>query len=142
MHPKPVSKAAIKREQSERKRGIINTVTSAALHIIHDSHLNGSTIWPKKGIQSHSTDMFEKTDVIDVQVFVHYNDDGSTNEKMRINLLGTNYARMVKQEKQLESIIDQSIYDGVHFQYVDRGDIGVGLTKTWIKMDFTFTIQN
>ena len=131
---------AQKKEQNEVKRGIINIVTSAAMHIIYDSHLAESQLWPKKGVLSHSTNNFELNDVIDVQARIIYDKNGNADEKLILNLINTNYARILKQSSQLELIMDQAVYQGVCFEYLDIYHIGLGLRKTWTTIDFTFTI--
>ena len=131
---------AQKKEQNEVKRGIINIVTSAAMHIIYDSHLPGSPLWPKKGVLSHSMNNFELNDVIDVQARIIYDKNGNADEKLILNLINTNYARILKQASQLELIMDQAVYQGVCFEYLDIYHIGLGLRKTWTTIDFTFTI--
>jgi len=131
---------ANKKEQNEIKRGIINIVTSAAMHVIYDSYLAGSALWPKKGVLSHSMNNFELNDVIDVQARIIYDKNGNADEKLILNLINTNYARILKQSSQLELIMDQAVYQGVCFEYLDIYHIGLGLRKTWTTIDFTFTI--
>jgi hypothetical protein len=133
--------AQLKKERSEIKRGIVNRVTSAALHVIHDSQLNGTKLWPTDGVLAHSTATFDYDDIIGVQVLITYDDNGVANQKLKINLINKNYPRIIKQKEQIELILDQSSEDNVYFEYVDFTEIGIGLYCTWVRMTFEFTIN-
>jgi hypothetical protein len=132
--------AQLKRDRAEVKRGIVARVTSAALRIIYISHLKDSRLWPKDGVLSHSTATFSMDDLIDVQVLITYNQDGISNETLKINLINSNYSRLSKQKDQIELILNQAIEDNIHFEYIDFSEIGIGLGNTWSTLTFKFTI--
>ena len=133
--------AQLKKERTERKRGIVARVTSAALHIIHDSAFNGSELWPEDGVRAHSTSTFDYDDIIDVQVLITYNEQGEADEKLKINLINKDYPRINKQKEQIELILDQASGDDVYFEYIKSSEIGIGLYCTWTRMTFDFTIN-
>jgi hypothetical protein len=133
--------AQLKKERNEIKRGIVARVTTAALHIIHDSQMRATSLWPEDDVVAHSTSTFDYDDIIDVQVLINYNEDGLVHEKLKINLINKDYDRITEQKNQLELILDHSSADNIYFEYDDFNEIGLGMYCTWTRMTFKFTIN-
>ncbi len=126
----------IKKEQADIKRGIIDQVTCAVMHILYDSHLYGTILWPKNGVVACGNEGFEKGDIIMVRAIVRGNEN-----RLLLNMVNKSHKRVREQAKIIEPILDQAIYDNVFLHFTHYGDCGLSGTKTFGQMDFNFTIQ-
>lgn len=124
------------------KKDIISRVTAAALHILHDSQLFGSNLWPKNGVVVPATANHDAKDVIEVRPLIHTLPDGTTSQILRLNMFNDSYARVKKQQMVIEPILDHSIYDNIHFTFDYSRDCGMGLDRTMGMMNFNFTIND
>ncbi|SMC52349.1 hypothetical protein [Pedobacter nyackensis] len=124
------------------KQDIISRVTGAAMHIMHASHLYGTSLWPKNGLKAPTMANFDMKDIIEVRAFVHYKEDGTPSYGMLLNMFNINWNRVKKQQTAIEPILDQSIYDNVYFSFDRASTLGMGLTRTMGQMHFKFTIND
>lgn len=131
METKPLTK----KELAQIKRAQIDTAITAAMHILHDSHLFGTTLWPKKGM--HAGFNIDEYDTISVQAFIN-----EFEHKVVINFFGNNNPRMDKQMNAVKLVMDDSIYEDIAFTYQDYGSIGCGVGGTWAKLYYIFKNTN
>lgn len=102
--------AQLKTEQSKIKRDIISHVMESVMHILYDSQLYESSLWPKNGFKSGYTGE-EKMDTITIGILV-INESGF--KKIQFNIWGKE-RRVLKQRRQLALIFDQCVYDNLFF---------------------------
>lgn len=126
---KPLTKKAL----AQIKRDQINDAITGAMHILYDSHLKGTTLWPKKGL--HAGFKIDDYDTISVQAFI--NDLGN---KLVINFYNNNDARINKQANAIMLIMEDAIYNNLHYTYIDHSAIGCGIDGTWAKLNYSFTL--
>lgn len=100
----------LKREQKQAKRDLISYITESVLHMLHDSQLFGSNLWPKKGFVSGYKGN-EELDTISIIIVIS---DNNSYKKVRFNILGKE-ARVLKQHRQLVLIFDQAVYNDIYF---------------------------
>lgn len=122
-------KPLTKKEQTAIKRGITDLAIVAAMHILHDSHLNGSELWPKKGMFAGWG--FEDWDTVYVgaRIFDDHN-------LLRVNIWDQDLERIREQIDAFDMVLDQATYDNIFFTAYHHGLNTSGLGM----LDFKFTI--
>lgn len=134
------------------KQDIISRAINAVMHILHDSHLYGSDLWPEHGFKTGiSRDKI--SDIIDVYISAGVNDTTKKYyQSMHFNIMNVQHKRSLDQAKSLDNIFDKAIYDGVyfessihpstpyHYRFSSRGIVRSNLQ--YIQLPFTFTIND
>jgi len=106
-----------KKEQSALRLGIINRVFSAVMHILEESHIYGTDIWPVNGFKAGSfPDVDENgayiNDTINVKVIAQAEPHMY---KVRFNNWNLTEQRIVDQTNQMLLIFGDAVYDNIHF---------------------------
>jgi len=138
---------AQKKQDTERKLPIIARVCSAAMHLLHDSHMADTTLWPRKGFLAGFRQEDDKSDSIRFSARMEFDQGKATWQAIYFNVLNKSGARCYKQAKQIDLILDQAVYDGVHFLSQQEADnyfyhnecFFTGLEFTSIYFKFTIT---
>lgn len=123
-----------KKELSQLNRDVKQIVITSALHLLYDSHLYNSKLWPKNDIK---VGYGIGTKIIDA-LWIECNAEGIDNEpidgRLLINTWNTSEKRSTEQFNEIERILDQSVYENIHFEHE--------LTSLDRFIWFKFTIQN
>jgi hypothetical protein len=129
------------------KQDAIGVVYSAVLHILHDSSLYGSSLWPSGGIIAG----FPREIFIDDSWYVGVSIRGTESQWMYINIHSESATRAKEQALILDMILDESLYDGVHITVWLHEKLGTGYryhlsgpaqpNKYYMHLPFKFTIQ-
>jgi len=129
-------KPPTKKELAQIKRDQINDAITGAMHILYESHLFGTTLWPKKGVHAG----FKIDDYDTISVTCNINDNY---RRLTVNFYGNNNPRIDKQMNAVKLIMDDSTYENLLYTYQDYGTIGCGVGGTWARLyyDFTNTLQ-
>jgi hypothetical protein len=109
------------------KPDTISTVINAAMHMLEDSGMYGSKLWPKNGVRTGSGSL---TDCIYLAVNAY---GFPTVGRLVFNPPDTR--RGDKQSDQIRLIFDYAIRDNIYFEYEFRNSTLVN--KLWFK----FTIE-
>lgn len=109
-------KPLTKKEQAAIKRATIDKVFVACMHILENSQLYGTSLWPKNGFivgsfPEKNSRGNPKLDVICIKPLI----TDEYNSWVRFNLWNKSESRAFKQCKQLKLIFDQTTYDGIYF---------------------------
>lgn len=107
--------AQLKREQAEINRGIIDQVTSAALHILHESYLPETTLWPKKGFKAGYRSKSAENNAIIYSARRTYELNYPVWQAIYFQCMNKSERRCINQQKHIYQIMDSAIYDGIHF---------------------------
>ena len=134
--------AQLKKEVANMKRDQIVMATEAVLHILHNSQLYGSSLWPKNGFLTGGYRWDEKLDTITIGINIV---PESEYKKVRFNIWGKE-TRVLRQRKQLVLIFDQAIYNGIYFypeypEYINKLTCHYHDNYVMDMLDFKFTIQ-
>lgn len=133
------------------KQDIISQVTSAAMHILHDSYLYGSTLWPKRGFVIGALREDFIHDIIYVIARVRLNQRTLENDQsLSLILHSLNYKRIKKQAQTLDLILDYAVHSNVSFNMYDYPELDLE-TRYWggcignsqshyIQLHYSFTI--
>jgi len=138
---------AQKKADTERKLPMIARVCSAAMHLLHDSHLYDTSLWPKRGFLAGFVNEFDKSDSVRYSARMEFENGKPTWQAIYFKILNKSGARCYKQSKQIDLILDQAIYDGVHFTSEQEADnyfyhtdcYFTGLQYSGVHFRFTFT---
>ncbi|NII81682.1 MULTISPECIES: hypothetical protein [unclassified Pedobacter] len=106
-----------KKEQSAIRLGIINRVFSAVMHILEESHIYGTDLWPVNGFKAGAwPDLDEngiyKYDTINIYIIAQAE---PAMYKVRFNNWNTSEQRIVDQTNQMLLIFGDAVYDNIHF---------------------------
>ncbi|MEJ2905035.1 hypothetical protein WAE58_21500 [Pedobacter panaciterrae] len=105
------------KHNQEVKRDKISRVTSAVMHLLHGSHLYGSSLWPKHGFQSGYGGEFTKSDTVMVGVSIGHNHQMNVSwQSICCNIITNEVIRGKKQAELIDSILDHAIYDEVYIE--------------------------
>ncbi|RQO66811.1 hypothetical protein DBR40_21920 [Pedobacter sp. KBW01] len=138
-----------KKEQTAIRLGIINRVFSAVMHILEESHIYGTDIWPVNGFKAGSFPDFDehgiyKQDTINVNVLARAE---PPMYKVRFNNWNTSEQRIVDQTNQMLLIFGDAVYDNIHFtmEYPEQEN-SLWLTRNENQLcaylDYNFAIAN
>lgn len=99
------------------KADIVQRVVAATMHLIHDSDLQNTPLWPKNGFKVGSFPEKNKlgnykADTICAKVLMQME---SSYYWIRFNLWCTTYGRGLKQQQQLILIFDQAVSENLYF---------------------------
>lgn len=108
----PLTKKAI----NELKRYEIQHTIACALHILHESYMYGTKIWPKRGFRGGWTD-FRTRDIINVGARVDYDSEPQWMRRLIINTTSPTPRRMYDQMEAIELVLSDAVYDGVLFRF-------------------------
>ncbi|MFI5453545.1 hypothetical protein ACHMWN_15495 [Pedobacter sp. UC225_61] len=97
-----------------QKQNLVQRAITAAMHILHDSFMFGTPLWPKRGFNVGWYP--EKMDCIMVGARI---DEGYG--VLVLNLKAPNYTRITKQCKAIELIMSDAIYEDILFTYIRGG---------------------
>ncbi|MCY1522127.1 hypothetical protein D9M68_569720 [compost metagenome] len=107
------TKAEQTKIEKERVRRDLDHVVCSALHIIHESYLFGSNLWPRKGgyagyPEENSCDKLYVSARIDFEI----------NKNLAfVSVYNKTVSRSKKQIDALELILDHAVYENVIFMY-------------------------
>ena len=105
---------------SNRKQDIVQRVVTAAMHIIYDSNLYGSDLWPEKEFVAGFGIECVVKDRIYVGVNAYGVDKNPIEGLLIFNINNTPILRHKKQSNQIRLIMDQAFYDGIYFSDVSQ----------------------
>lgn len=105
MEPNPLTKKAL----AQIKRESIQRAISACMHLLHDSYLPDTDLWPEYILAGW---MPEKVNTIMVGARI----DEISNDLI-INNFTYNFDDTEAQMEAIKNILDQSIYEGVYFEF-------------------------
>lgn len=138
-----------KKELSAIRLGVINRVFSAVMHILEDSNIYGTDLWPVNGFKAGSfPDLDEngnyKNDTINIKVIAQTEPHMY---KVRFNNWNTSKQRIVDQTNQMLLIFGDAVYDNIHFtmQYPEQeNDLWLTRNDTQLcgYLDYNFRIDN
>ena len=138
-----------KKEQTVLKQGKISYVMSVIMHLLEDSSLRESKLWPKNGFAAGSYPSINKNgnykmDTINIKLFANHDTDLGS---IRFNIWAKNYRRGYKLYYALLLLFDQTINDKVLF-YCAYSDLYHKMLShhhndgsVMGMLDFKFTIQ-
>lgn len=105
-----------KKQVNELKRAEIQHTIACALHILHESYMYGTKIWPKRGFKAGWGDHKTK-DIIMVNARVDYDMPPQFVRRLIINTTSPTPRRMYDQMEAIELILSDAVYDGVVFRF-------------------------
>jgi hypothetical protein len=115
------------------KTDIVQRVVSATMHLLHNSDLQNTALWPKNGFKSGYGISTDIKDALWVGCNAYGIDADPVIGRMGMNTWNTGVARTNKQFKRIAIIIDQAIEDDIYFEHE--------LTSEDRFIWFKFTIQ-
>lgn len=125
----------IRRTLSARKQDVAGMVVSAAFHIVHDSQMYGTTLWPKNDFVAGYGIECNVKDRIYIGINAYGIDQDPVTGLLLFNIHNTPFPRHKKQQQQIRLIMDQAIYNNIRFDDEYKTDF---VNNPW----FTFTINN
>jgi len=106
-----------KAQLSQQKRDMVQRAYSAIMHILTDSQLYGTSLWPKHGFKPGYAIDKPQNDTIWISVSYSVNEKNKISGGLGFNKMEHfNSPRGEKQCSQLRLIIDASYYDGFLFK--------------------------
>lgn len=130
-----VLKPTTKKAQTEIKRAKISEAITAAMHILHDSSLFQSKLWPSGGLYAG----WPREDNNDT-IYIGARIDNDAEPLLIVNLFSKNYDRIYKQMDAIELILSDAIKDDFKFQWLNlpRYISGVGIDYNMGQLKFNF----
>lgn len=126
MQNKPLTKSQL----TQQKRDLSSRVVTAALHLLHDSHLYGTSLWPKKGFNVGYGISSELKDGLWIFCNAYGHEFIPQIGRLGINTQNTPYSRVKKQFDAIELILSEAIYDNIHFEL----ELSDPDSKMWFKI--------
>lgn len=131
MTPERKAEIALNKQLSQKKHNLVNRAISATFHLLEDSFMYGTTLWPENGFKVGWHSEVENQITIGARVTDEYG-------CVVLNFRAPNYARISEQCKAIELILNYAVYDDIYFEYVRGGKhhiYGLGLYNPRVVTD-------
>lgn len=133
--------AQVKKESGFFKQNLVHQVADTALHIIYDSYLYGSNLWPKKGFRAGWGIGCDLKDCIYYGVNAWGWMDENPNGAIVFNFHNTPLNRRWKQITHLKILLDYTIINDIYFEDYLR-DATINVVNDQAKFKFTINPTN
>lgn len=110
------TKAELHNQVQAAKRDKLSRVISAAMHIIHESHLSGSNLWPEHGFQIgyHGSEFLHDIAYLNAKYW-NYPPKEEEDKLLIINMQSLDAKRLKSQGAAIDMIMEEATYDDVLF---------------------------
>ncbi|MEO6522182.1 MAG: hypothetical protein ABIN91_10925 [Mucilaginibacter sp.] len=122
----------------ERQRDIIATVRDTAMHILHDSYLPRTNLWPKNGFKSGHGIGCRIKDCVYIGVNAWVLDAPPITGRLYLNIWNTEEKRREQQAEHIKIILDFAYSNNLYFE--DEFKKTSPTDYLWFK--FTYTPTN
>ncbi|AMR34194.1 hypothetical protein A0256_23440 [Mucilaginibacter sp. PAMC 26640] len=98
------------------KQNLVHHITDTAMHLLHDSYLTHTNLWPKNGIHAGWGIGCSKKDRIYIGVNAYGWNQNPIIGRLGINIGNTGVRRKAAQVKHLEILLDYAYINDVFFE--------------------------
>jgi hypothetical protein len=125
-------------EETAAKQNIVHHVCDTAMHILHNSYLYGSDMWPKNGFKAGWGIGCKIKDCIYYGVNAYGWDQNPVIGRLAFNLHNVGVRRLKQQTKHIETILDLSIMNDLLYEQEFRNSNWFD-HPLWFKFTYTPT---